>query len=127
MRQRWETGVMQADEGPDGARDAGSGPEAAGFCGVVLAGGTAARMDGIDKAGLELDGRTLLDRAVDAFADADEVVVVGPRTVPTPRPVTFTREDPPRGGPVAGLPHRRRRPPAPARPWSGCWPSTCRT
>lgn len=76
---------------------------AAGFCGVVLAGGTAARMDGIDKAGLELRGRTLLDRTVDAFLDADEVVVVGPRSVPTSRPVTFTREDPPSGGPVAGL------------------------
>lgn len=77
--------------------------DAAGFCGVVLAGGTAARMDGIDKASLELGGRTLLDLAVEAFLDADEVVVVGPRSVPTARPVTFTREDPPRGGPVAGL------------------------
>lgn len=76
---------------------------AAGFSGVVLAGGTAARMDGIDKASLEVGGRTLLDLAVDAFVDADEVVVVGPRTVPTTRPVTFTREDPPRGGPVDGL------------------------
>ncbi len=77
--------------------------DAAGFCGIVLAGGTAARMDGIDKAGLELRGRTLLDWTIDAFIDADEVVVVGPRSVPTTRPVTFTREDPPRGGPVAGL------------------------
>jgi molybdopterin-guanine dinucleotide biosynthesis protein A len=76
---------------------------AAGFSGVVLAGGTAARMDGIDKASLEVGGRTLLEIALDAFLDADEVVVVGPRTVPTARPVTFTREDPPRGGPVAGL------------------------
>lgn len=73
------------------------------FSGVVLAGGTAARMDGVDKAGLELGGRTLLEIALDAFSDADEVVVVGPRTVPTARPVTFTREDPPLGGPVAGL------------------------
>jgi molybdopterin-guanine dinucleotide biosynthesis protein A len=76
---------------------------AAGFCGVVLAGGTAARMDGIDKSAVEVAGRTLLDLAIDAFLDADEVVVVGPRTVPTTRPVTFTREDPPLGGPVAGL------------------------
>jgi molybdopterin-guanine dinucleotide biosynthesis protein A len=76
---------------------------AGGFCGVVLAGGTAARMDGVDKASVELDGRTLLEHAVDAFLDADEVVVVAPRSVPTTRPVTFTVEDPPRGGPVAGL------------------------
>jgi molybdopterin-guanine dinucleotide biosynthesis protein A len=78
-------------------------PGAAGFCGIVLAGGTAARMDGVDKASVELEGRTLLAYAVDAFLDADEVVVVGPAGVRTERPVTFVREDPPRGGPVAGL------------------------
>ncbi|PUA83152.1 molybdopterin-guanine dinucleotide biosynthesis protein [Nocardioides currus] len=60
-------------------------------------------MDGIDKASIELGGRTLLEICLDAFLDADEVVVVGPRTVRTTRPVTFTREDPPLGGPVAGL------------------------
>ncbi|NYE36217.1 molybdopterin-guanine dinucleotide biosynthesis protein A [Nocardioides cavernae] len=75
---------------------------ASGFCGVVLAGGTAARMDGVDKSGVELGGRTLLAYALDALLDADEVVVVGP-SVPTERPVTFVTEDPPRGGPVAGL------------------------
>jgi molybdopterin-guanine dinucleotide biosynthesis protein A len=76
---------------------------AGGFCGVVLAGGTAARMDGIDKASVELHGRTLLELAIDAFLDAEEVVVVAPDSVPTARPVTFVCEDPPRGGPVAGL------------------------
>lgn len=74
-----------------------------GLCGIVLAGGTAARMDGVDKAGLELGGRTLLELALDALLDADEVVVVGPETVRTSRPVTFVTEDPPKGGPVAGL------------------------
>lgn len=74
-----------------------------GFAGVVLAGGTAARMGGIDKAGVELHGRTLLELALDAFLDADEVVVVAPASVPTSRPVTQVCEDPPRGGPVAGL------------------------
>ncbi|EON25660.1 MULTISPECIES: molybdenum cofactor guanylyltransferase [Nocardioides] len=77
--------------------------DAAGFSGVLLAGGTAARMDGIDKASIELHGRSLLEIGLDSFLDADEVVVVGPRTVPTTRPVTFTCEDPPLGGPVAGL------------------------
>ncbi len=76
---------------------------AGGFCGVILAGGTAARMGGIDKAAIELRGRTLLELAVDAFLDADEVVVVAPESVPTDRPVTTVCEDPPRGGPVAGL------------------------
>ncbi|SEB94110.1 Molybdopterin-guanine dinucleotide biosynthesis protein A [Nocardioides exalbidus] len=73
------------------------------FCGIVLAGGTAARMDGVDKASVELDGRTLLAHAIDAYVDADEVVVVAPGAVHTERPVTFVCEDPPRGGPVAGL------------------------
>jgi molybdopterin-guanine dinucleotide biosynthesis protein A len=76
---------------------------AGGFCGVILAGGTAVRMDGVDKASVELAGRTLLEHAIDAFLDADEVVVVGPETVPTTRPVTHVCEDPPKGGPVAGL------------------------
>ncbi|NPD04615.1 NTP transferase domain-containing protein [Nocardioides sp. zg-1308] len=76
---------------------------AAGFCGVVIAGGTAARMGGVDKASIELDGRTLLAHALDALVDAVEVVVVAPTAVPTERPVTTVLEDPPRGGPVAGL------------------------
>ncbi|WP_242497278.1 molybdenum cofactor guanylyltransferase [Nocardioides oleivorans] len=73
------------------------------FCGIVLAGGTAVRMDGVDKASVELDGRTLLAHAIDAYVDADEVVVVAPEAVRTERPVTTVCEDPPRGGPVAGL------------------------
>ncbi|WP_310961621.1 molybdenum cofactor guanylyltransferase [Nocardioides terrisoli] len=69
---------------------------------VILTGGTAARMDGVDKAGIEVGGRTLLDRALDALVDIDDVVVVGPQVI-TERPVTFRLEDPPGGGPVAGL------------------------
>lgn len=72
------------------------------FCAVILAGGTAARLDGADKASIEHGGRTLLEYALDAVLDASEVVVVG-EAVPTVRPVTFTREDPAYGGPVAGL------------------------
>ncbi len=74
-----------------------------GFCGVVLAGGTAVRMGGVDKAGVELGGRTLLDLAIDAFLEADEIVVVSPESVRTARPVTFVCEEPRSGGPVAGL------------------------
>jgi molybdopterin-guanine dinucleotide biosynthesis protein A len=69
---------------------------------VVLAGGTAARMGGVDKASIELDGVTLLERALAATMSAYEVVVVG-RQVPTTRPVTWTIEDPVSGGPAAGL------------------------
>ena len=63
---------------------------------------------GADKAALEHDGRTLLEHALDAVADAAETVVVGP-DVPTPRPVTFARESPAGGGPLAGLARRGRR------------------
>jgi molybdopterin-guanine dinucleotide biosynthesis protein A len=73
-----------------------------GFGAVVLTGGGAARLGGADKAGIELGGRTLLEHALEALVDATEVVVVG-ETVPTSRPVTFTREDPAGGGPAAGL------------------------
>jgi molybdopterin-guanine dinucleotide biosynthesis protein A len=74
----------------------------AAFSAVVLAGGVAARLDGADKASVELHGRTLLTWALDAVIDAAEVVVVG-EPVPTHRPVTFTREEPRHGGPVAAL------------------------
>jgi molybdopterin-guanine dinucleotide biosynthesis protein A len=69
---------------------------------VILAGGTAVRLDGADKASLEHEGATLLEHALSAVAEAAEVVVVG-EEVPTSRPVTFRREDPPLGGPAAGL------------------------
>jgi molybdopterin-guanine dinucleotide biosynthesis protein A len=72
------------------------------YAAVILAGGTAVRMDGVDKAGLEYAGRTLLEHTLSALCDAAEVVVVGD-PVPTSRPATFTREDPPNGGPAAGL------------------------
>jgi len=56
----------------------------------------------VDKAMLVLEGVTLLDRVLTATDDAISTVVVGPvRT--TCRPVTWTVEDPPSGGPVAGI------------------------
>lgn len=72
------------------------------FAAIVLAGGRAARMGGVDKASIEIDGRPLLAHALEAVIDAAEVVVVGDQ-VPTDRPVTFVREDPAYGGPVAAL------------------------
>ena len=72
------------------------------YAAVILAGGTAVRMDGVDKAGVEYAGRTLLEHALAAVAGAVEVVVVG-EPVPTSRPVTFVMEDPPRGGPAAAV------------------------
>ncbi len=72
------------------------------FAAIVLAGGRAVRLDGADKAAIELHGRTLLEHALEALAEATEVVVVGD-PVPTTRPVTFARESPSYGGPVAAL------------------------
>lgn len=69
---------------------------------VILTGGTAVRLSGADKASIELGGLTLLEHALGAMLDVDEVVVVG-EPVPTTRPVNFVREDPPGGGPAAGL------------------------
>jgi molybdopterin-guanine dinucleotide biosynthesis protein A len=76
--------------------------EAGRIGGVVLPGGTGARLGGADKASIEIGGMTLLERALDALLDIDDVVVVG-EPVRTSRPVTFTREDPAGGGPAAGL------------------------
>ena len=78
------------------------GGDLSGFAAVLLAGGRAARLDGCDKASVEIDGRTLLTHALDAVIDASEVVVVG-EAVPTDRAVTFVLEDPRFGGPVAAL------------------------
>ncbi|MEU4192693.1 NTP transferase domain-containing protein [Kribbella sp. NPDC026611] len=72
------------------------------FDALVLAGGGSTRFGGVDKAMLVLDGVTLLDRVLTATADAQSTVVVGPvRT--TCREVEWTVEDPPKGGPVAGI------------------------
>ncbi len=73
-----------------------------GFAAIVLAGGQASRLGGVDKASIEVDGRSLLEHALDAVLDASEVVVVG-HQVPTDRPATFLLEDPRHGGPAAGL------------------------
>jgi molybdopterin-guanine dinucleotide biosynthesis protein A len=70
------------------------------FDAVVLAGGRAERLDGADKAALDVAGATLLDRALRAVAAARTIVVVGDER-PTDVPVVWTREQPAYGGPVA--------------------------
>lgn len=69
---------------------------------VILAGGAARRLGGTDKPALTVGGRTLLDRVLAVCARADRTVVVGPRR-PTARPVHWTREQPPGGGPLPAL------------------------
>jgi molybdopterin-guanine dinucleotide biosynthesis protein A len=78
-----------------------SGP--ASYTVVVLAGGTARRMGGGDKTALDLRaGRSLLGHLVSGLERTVPVVVVGPKRA-LERPVQWTREDPPGGGPLAGL------------------------
>jgi molybdopterin-guanine dinucleotide biosynthesis protein A len=69
---------------------------------VILTGGRARRLDGVDKGSLVYEGHSLLERALDAVAAASETVVVGPAAT-TSRPVTFARESPQGAGPLAGL------------------------
>ena len=69
---------------------------------VVLAGGSARRLGGLDKPGLVVGETTLLDRVLGACAAAARCVVVGPER-PTSRPVVWTREQPPGAGPVPAL------------------------
>ncbi|MBD0292740.1 MAG: molybdenum cofactor guanylyltransferase [Jiangellaceae bacterium] len=69
---------------------------------VVVAGGTARRLGGVDKPALRVGDRRLLDRALAACAGARHIVVVGPRR-PTEVAVRWTRESPPGSGPLAAL------------------------
>ncbi|MEU5692243.1 NTP transferase domain-containing protein [Actinosynnema sp. NPDC020468] len=71
---------------------------------VVLAGGRGSRLGEVDKAAVVVGGTPLLARALAAVAGAGRVVVVGPRRpwVSAPR-VVWAREEPPGGGPLAGL------------------------
>ncbi|GAA1396606.1 molybdenum cofactor guanylyltransferase [Luteococcus peritonei] len=77
--------------------------------GIVLAGGGSVRM-GQPKQGLELAGRSLLQRTVDACLDqgCSRVAVLAPAAqaggwVAADERVLVTLEDPPDGGPVAGI------------------------
>ncbi len=68
---------------------------------VLLAGGRATRFGGIDKTGLIVGGQTLLERVLAAVAGAQRRIVVGGAS--RPGVDVLTCEDPPGGGPVAGL------------------------
>lgn len=68
---------------------------------IVLAGGRGSRLRGPAKPEVRLAGRRLLDIALAAATGARRVVVVGDVTVP--HGVLLTREEPPFGGPVAGV------------------------
>lgn len=69
---------------------------------ILLTGGTARRLDGADKATLDLAGVTPLEQVLNSLPPEVAITVAGDPT-PTPRPVTFCREDPVGGGPSAGI------------------------
>ena len=97
-------GGTDVGDGGDGLPDGAVG----GFDAVILAGGQARRLGGADKPGAVVRGRTLAEAVVAAAVDAAAVIVVGPRRPGLRRPprsgvLRFVCEDPPHGGPVAGL------------------------
>jgi molybdopterin-guanine dinucleotide biosynthesis protein A len=78
--------------------------DAAPFDAVVLAGGRARRLGGADKPMVEVGGTALLDRVLDACAQAgaQRAIVVGPER-PIAHAVTWVSEQPPGSGPAAAL------------------------
>jgi molybdopterin-guanine dinucleotide biosynthesis protein A len=72
------------------------------FEAVILAGGRARRLGGIDKALVEVAGVSLLERSLEAAASARRIVVAGPPRSAS-RAVVWTREEPVGGGPVAAI------------------------
>lgn len=88
------------------ASGSGERPHAPAFDAVVLAGGEGRRLGGrpggTGKAEVLVAGRPLVDHALDAVAGARRRVVVGPPELARHGAPTVL-EDPPRGGPVAGI------------------------
>ncbi|MFZ2174634.1 MAG: NTP transferase domain-containing protein, partial [Rhodococcus sp. (in: high G+C Gram-positive bacteria)] len=70
---------------------------------IVLAGGRATRMGGVDKPAMVVGGRRMLDTALDAVCGCERVVVVGPRRGDLDTGILQTQENPPGSGPVAGI------------------------
>jgi molybdopterin-guanine dinucleotide biosynthesis protein A len=71
------------------------------YAAIILTGGKGERLGGVDKAALSYRDATLLDHVLSVVDDASQVVVVGPeKDLPN---VIWAREDPPGGGPLAGL------------------------
>ena len=79
------------------------------FDAVVLAGGRARRLGGVDKPALPVRGQPLVTAALQAVTGAGRVVLVGPDRPDLAVPAALagrlraTREEPPGGGPVAAV------------------------
>lgn len=70
---------------------------------VILAGGRARRLGGLDKPGLVVGTSTLLEHVLAAVADAGRLIVVGPARPGLMPRALVVQEDPPGGGPVAAV------------------------
>ena len=74
-----------------------------GWTGVVLVGGLSSRM-GRDKALIEIDGTTLLERAIELLRPhAREILVIGDPAKYSPPHATVIPDDEPGKGPLGGL------------------------
>ncbi|MBD3689052.1 NTP transferase domain-containing protein [Nanchangia anserum] len=69
---------------------------------IILAGGSGERLGGVDKAAIRYRDHRLLDRLLAALSGIDTVVVAPPH-VDVPAGVRWTLEEPPGGGPAAGI------------------------
>ncbi|WP_063062581.1 NTP transferase domain-containing protein [Nocardia sienata] len=70
---------------------------------IVLAGGRASRMGGVDKPGLVVGGQSMLQTALVAVASLGRTVVVGPPRPELAAHIVQTREPEPGSGPVAAV------------------------
>lgn len=70
---------------------------------IIVAGGRASRLGGIDKTALEFEGVPLIRRALDAVESARRICVVGGDSLPLPARAIRVRESPPWGGPAAAI------------------------
>lgn len=73
---------------------------------IILAGGTARRLGGVSKPDYEIAGKRLLDLLFDELERAGfdgQACVVGPPDLTVPTGARLTLEDPPFGGPLAGI------------------------
>ncbi len=70
---------------------------------IILAGGKASRMGGIDKPAIQIGGRTMLDAALSAVVGCDRTVVVGPHRTDLDTEIVQTQENPGGSGPVAAI------------------------
>ncbi len=70
---------------------------------VIVAGGRATRMGGVDKPALTVGGRRLLDTALASVAGCARITVVGPRRHDLDPAIVQVQETPAGAGPVAAL------------------------